>query len=140
MSLLISRSDLDEGLTDCRRRQLWIHINKAAQSWGDTLLLAEGLYHFSYRERLKRIEGVQAEGLANRNEVLKAYPDTAMIIELKQEEPSIIDNFVQVVRDNDATDKITGSSEDVAVLEGLRAAAPEIAIATTIMRHTGMPA
>lgn len=61
------------------------------------------------------------------DEVLKAYPDTAMVIEIKQEQPSIIDNFVQVVRNNDATDKITGSSEDDPVVAELRAEAPEIA-------------
>ena len=60
-------------------------------------------------------------------EILQRYPNTAFVIELKQEDPSIVDNFVAVVREEGATDKITGSSEEQAVLDELRVAAPEIA-------------
>lgn len=60
-------------------------------------------------------------------EVFDRYPDTAFVIEIKQESPSMVDHFVDVVREYEATDKIIGSAFSDGVLAELRAAAPEIA-------------
>ncbi len=59
-------------------------------------------------------------------EVFDRYPDTAFVIEIKQEDPSIVDRFVEVVREYGVEDKMTGSAFSSALLRELRAAAPEI--------------
>jgi len=60
-------------------------------------------------------------------EVLERYPDTAVNIEIKQVEPSLVHNLVDLVRQYEFEDKMVGVSfSDEAVAE-LRDAAPEIA-------------
>ena len=63
-------------------------------------------------------------------EALVRYPDTAFVIEVKQEEPSIVDHFVEVLEEYEAVDKTVGSAFSDAVLVELREAAP--ALATSI--------
>jgi glycerophosphoryl diester phosphodiesterase len=65
-------------------------------------------------------------------EVFDRYPDVAFIIEIKQESPSIVDNFVQTLRDSGVEDKMIGSQFSDDVLAELRAAAPEIATNTGV--------
>lgn len=60
-------------------------------------------------------------------EVFDRYPDTAFVIEIKQESPSIVDHFVEVIREYQVTDKMIGSAFSDSVLAELRAAAPELA-------------
>jgi len=60
-------------------------------------------------------------------EVLEAFPDVPYVIEIKQAEPSIVDDFVAIVREAGVIDQINGASFDDDVLEELRAAAPEMA-------------
>ena len=60
-------------------------------------------------------------------EVFDRYPDTAFVIEVKQEEPSIVDHFVEVLEEYGVEDKMIGSAFSDAVLAELREAAPEIA-------------
>jgi glycerophosphoryl diester phosphodiesterase len=60
-------------------------------------------------------------------EVLERYPDTPFVIELKQEEPSIVDHFVEVLEASDALDKTVGAAFSDSVLVELREAAPELA-------------
>ena len=59
-------------------------------------------------------------------EVFERYPGTAFVIEVKQGEPSIVDHFVEVIREHGVEDKMTGSAFSVDLLEELRVAAPEI--------------
>jgi glycerophosphoryl diester phosphodiesterase len=59
-------------------------------------------------------------------EVFDRYPDTAFVIEVKQSDPSIVDHFVEVIRDHGVEDKMTGSAFSDDLLVQLRAAAPEI--------------
>ena len=60
-------------------------------------------------------------------EVLERYPDTAVNIEIKQTEPSIVDNLVGVIRKHEFEDKmICASFSDDAMAE-FRDAAPDIA-------------
>ena len=59
-------------------------------------------------------------------EVFDRYPDTPFIIEVKQSEPSIVDQFVEVIREHDVEDKMTGSAFADSLLLELRMAAPEI--------------
>ena len=60
-------------------------------------------------------------------EVLARYPDTAVNIEIKQNEPSIVDNLVDLVREYEFEDKMVGASFSDEVIAELRDAAPEIA-------------
>ena len=60
-------------------------------------------------------------------EVFKRYPDTAVNIEIKQREPSIVDDLVDLIREYEFEDKmVCASFHDDAIAE-FRAAAPEIA-------------
>lgn len=60
-------------------------------------------------------------------DVFDRYPDAPFVIEIKQETPSIVDHFVEVVREYGVEDKMIGAAFDDDVLLELRAAAPEIA-------------
>jgi glycerophosphoryl diester phosphodiesterase len=60
-------------------------------------------------------------------EVLDRYPDTAVNIEIKQREPSLVDGLVDLVRQYEFEDKMIGASFSDEVLAEFRAAAPEIA-------------
>jgi len=60
-------------------------------------------------------------------EVLKRYPDTAVNIEIKQSEPSLVVGLVDLVRQYEFEDKMIGAAFSDEVLAELRAAAPEIA-------------
>jgi glycerophosphoryl diester phosphodiesterase len=60
-------------------------------------------------------------------EVLERYPDTAVNIEIKQSEPSLVDGLVDLVREYEFEDKMVGASFSDEVVAELRAAAPEIA-------------
>ncbi|MFW2390137.1 MAG: glycerophosphodiester phosphodiesterase [Polyangiales bacterium] len=59
-------------------------------------------------------------------EVFDRYPGTAFVIEVKQSDPSIVDHFVEVIREHGVEDKMTGSAFSNSLLLELRAAAPEI--------------
>ena len=65
-------------------------------------------------------------------EVFDRYPDIAFVIEIKQETPSMVDHFVEVIREYEVTDKMIGSQFSDDVLEELRAAAPELATNTGV--------
>jgi len=60
-------------------------------------------------------------------EVLERYPDTPYVIEIKQEEPSMVDNFVGALEEFDAVDQTVGAAFSDAVLMELREALPELA-------------
>ncbi|HSN81422.1 MAG TPA: glycerophosphodiester phosphodiesterase [Polyangiales bacterium] len=60
-------------------------------------------------------------------EVFERYTDAPFVIEIKQEAPSIVESFVDLVREYGVEDKMVGAAFDDAVLLELRAAAPEIA-------------
>ena len=60
-------------------------------------------------------------------EVFERYPDSPFVIEVKQETPSIIDHFVEVIREYEVTDQMIGAAFSDSVLGELRAAAPELA-------------
>jgi len=59
-------------------------------------------------------------------EVFDRYPDTPFIIEVKQSDPSIVDHFVEVIREYGVEDKMTGSAFADSLLRELRTAAPDI--------------
>lgn len=59
-------------------------------------------------------------------EVLDAFPDVPYLIEIKQAEPSIVDDFVAITRTREMTRQINGASFNDDVLAELRAKAPEI--------------
>ena len=59
-------------------------------------------------------------------EVFEAFPDAPYVIEIKQAEPSIVDDFVAITRDFGVVEQINGASFNDDVLEELRTAAPEM--------------
>jgi len=63
-------------------------------------------------------------------EVFDRYPDSPFVIEIKQAAPSIVDAFVELVREYGVEDKMIGAAFADSVVIELRAAAPEIATAT----------
>ena len=69
-------------------------------------------------------------------EVLERYPDTPVNIEIKQSEPSLVDNLVALVRQYEFEDKMVGASFSDDILAELRAAAPEIATSLGVGEST----
>ena len=59
-------------------------------------------------------------------EVFQTHPDVPYVIEIKQEEPSIVDSFVEVVREYGIQDQMVGAAFSDDVVRELRAVAPEI--------------
>jgi glycerophosphoryl diester phosphodiesterase len=60
-------------------------------------------------------------------EVLARYPETPFVIEIKQETPSMVNHFVEVLQEYDAIDKTVGAAFSDTVLVELREAAPGLA-------------
>jgi glycerophosphoryl diester phosphodiesterase len=59
-------------------------------------------------------------------EVFDAHPDVAYVIELKQEEPSIVEPFLALCNDRGITDQMVASAFSDSLLAELRAAAPNV--------------
>jgi glycerophosphoryl diester phosphodiesterase len=62
-------------------------------------------------------------------EVLERYPDTPVNIEVKQGDPSLVDDLVDLIRQYEFEDKMVGAAFSTEILIELRNAAPEIATA-----------
>jgi glycerophosphoryl diester phosphodiesterase len=60
-------------------------------------------------------------------EVLERYPDTPFVIEIKQEEPSMVNHFAEVLQEFDVVDQTVGAAFSDDVLAELRVALPELA-------------
>ncbi|MBZ0320440.1 MAG: glycerophosphodiester phosphodiesterase [Anaerolineae bacterium] len=60
-------------------------------------------------------------------DVLTAFPDMPMTIEIKQETPSIAEPFCAMLRDHDMTDQVIVASFSATAMEDFRAACPEVA-------------
>jgi glycerophosphoryl diester phosphodiesterase len=59
-------------------------------------------------------------------EVFLEFPDDFMVIEIKQEEPSIIDAFNALLTEYDMRDKVVVASFDAPTIQAFRAAAPDV--------------
>lgn len=59
-------------------------------------------------------------------EVFEEFPDAPYVIEIKQGEPSIVDDFVATAREYDKVDQMNGAAFDSNILIELREAAPEM--------------
>ena len=66
-------------------------------------------------------------GVPTLEEVFEAFPDVPYVIEIKQETPSIVDPFVEMVEKHGIMDQMVGAGFDDATVKALRAAAPEMA-------------
>ena len=62
-------------------------------------------------------------------EVVTAFPDVPMNIEIKQEEPSMVAPFCQLIRDHDLGDHVLVASFHEETIDEFRAACPEVATA-----------
>jgi glycerophosphoryl diester phosphodiesterase len=59
-------------------------------------------------------------------EVFEEFPDAPYVIEIKQGDPSIVDDFVAMSREYDKVDQMNGAAFDDDILVELREAAPEM--------------
>ncbi len=59
-------------------------------------------------------------------QVFREFPDRYMVIEIKQEEPSIVDAFNQLLTDMNMRDQVVVASFDAATIQEFRAAAPDV--------------
>lgn len=69
--------------------------------------------------------------LATLEEALQACPEQRFNIDLKSKTPAIVDEFISVVRRNDAQDRVVGASFHLSNLRNLRVKAPEILTSLT---------
>lgn len=60
-------------------------------------------------------------------EVFTTFPQTPMVIEVKQQEPAIVRPFCQMLRDYDMADKVLMGTFHEAVMTDFRATCPEVA-------------
>jgi glycerophosphoryl diester phosphodiesterase len=65
-------------------------------------------------------------------EVFERYPDTAVNIEIKQGDPSLVDDLVDLIRQYEFEDKMVGAAFSSEVIIELRNAAPEIATSLSL--------
>lgn len=72
--------------------------------------------------------GVQ---LATLDEALKACPEQRFNIDLKSKTPAIVDEFIRVIRQNHAENRVVGASFHLSNLKALRKKAPEILTSVT---------
>ena len=63
-------------------------------------------------------------------EVVTAFPDVPMNIEIKQEEPSMVASFCQSIRDHDLADQVLVASFHEETMDEFRATCPEVATST----------
>jgi glycerophosphoryl diester phosphodiesterase len=70
-----------------------------------------------------RGEGVTIPAL---EEVLQAFPEMPMVIELKQEEPSIVEPFCEMLRDYEMTEQVVMASFHESTMLEFREACPEV--------------
>ena len=71
--------------------------------------------------------------LCTLDEALKACPNERFNVDLKSKEPEIVDEFIKVVRDNNATARVCGASYHLSNLKKLREKAPEILTSITTL-------
>lgn len=60
-------------------------------------------------------------------EVFTAFPDTRMVIEIKQTDPSIVDSFCSLIREHGKTEQVVVASFDAGTIKAFRRACPEVA-------------
>ena len=63
-------------------------------------------------------------------EVFAAFPDVPLNIEIKQEEPSMVASFCQLIRDHDLVDQVLVASFHEETIDEFRATCPEVATST----------
>lgn len=74
--------------------------------------------------------GVQ---LCTLDEALRACPNERFNIDLKSKEPEIVDEFIRVIKDNKAENRVCGASFHLKNLKKLREKAPEILTSITTL-------
>ena len=65
------------------------------------------------------------------DEVFAAFPDVPLNIEIKQEEPSMVASFCQLIRDHGLVDRVLVASFHEETIDEFRALCPEVATSTS---------
>jgi glycerophosphoryl diester phosphodiesterase len=90
----------------------------------DELARLDAGYHFASQSS-HPFRG-RAGGVPRLDEVLKRYPSTALIIELKLNEPALAERTIDIVRAADAVERVSLGSFGTRVLRAARAYEPSI--------------
>jgi len=64
-------------------------------------------------------------------EIFEAFPQMRMVIEIKQQEPSIVSPFCSLLREHDLSEQVLVASFHTAVMVDFRATCPEVATSAT---------
>jgi len=80
-------------------------------------------HHFPYRGR-----GIRVPRLA---EILEAFPETRMTLEIKQADPPLVESLVRLVRQAGATQRVLLAAAEDAVMESVHAANAGTAIGSS---------
>lgn len=121
--LVLSHDAALDRLTNTRGRIADLTLAEVRAADAGYAFSPDGGQTFPYRE-----QGVQVALLS---EVLTAFPNLPMIIELKQESPSIAAPFCKALRDAGATGRVIAASFSDRALNGFRAACPEVMTSMT---------
>jgi glycerophosphoryl diester phosphodiesterase len=98
----------------------------AARTWAELSKLDAG-YRFSPDRRTYPFRGAGVR-MVRLVDVLRAWPEQRLNIDLKCADPELIPAFVDVVRGEGAVDRVCAGSEDDDVAARLHAAAPELCL------------
>lgn len=121
--LVLSHDETLDRLSDMRGRIQDMTLAEVLKADAGYTLTPAGGEGFPFRG-----QGVQ---VAQLREVLTEFPGTPMIIELKQESPSIAASFCQTLRDTGATRRVIAASFSDVALGEFRRLCPEVVTSMT---------
>lgn len=121
--LVMSHDDTLDRLTDLRGRIADLTLEQVLRADAGYTLTPAGGAGFPFRGR-----GVQVAQLAD---VLNTFTQTPMIIEMKQETPSIAAPFCEALRKAGATRRVIAASFSDKALNEFRAVCPEVTTSMT---------
>ncbi|MFC4426772.1 glycerophosphodiester phosphodiesterase [Deinococcus navajonensis] len=122
-ALVLSHDATLNRLTDRRGRIADMTLSEVLRADAAYAFSPDGGQSYPFRG-----QGVR---LAQLSEVLRAFPDLPMTIELKQAEPSIARPFCRALRETHATDHVIAASFSDQALNEFRAVCPEVMTSMT---------
>jgi glycerophosphoryl diester phosphodiesterase len=121
--LVLSHDETLDRLTDTRGRVADLTLTQVLAADAGYALSTDGGRTFPFRGQGVRV--------AQLSEVLAGFPNTPMIIELKQVSPSLATPFCQALRQAGATSRVIAASFSDVALNEFRAACPEVITSMT---------
>lgn len=121
--LVMSHDDTLDRLTNTKGKISEMALSEVLAADAGYTLTPAGKTGFPYRG-----QGIQ---VAQMKDVLTAFPNTPMTIEIKQASPSLAAPFCQLLRDTKMADKVIVASFSDTALNEFRAACPEVITSMT---------